>query len=407
MNYANFNILPELEKCLPPLTPEKLETLKQSIIESGVKCPLLVCSINGMNGYYLLDGHNRYRIAHSLGIAYVVDPDNPPEEFDSIDDAKEWIIEFQFGRRDLTPLQREYHLGMRLDQQKKPRGGKHQNEDNVKTAQLIGKQSGLSSATIERRAAKARLINQLGLSEAVNSGSIVKIEVDALKELAEEIDKNPTNKDLIITKALSRSRENNGIMKPVKKSKKLVKPKATTVQEKNSTAAHTDEIPTSEIEAEIENESHCESRIESETGNCDNQDTDSFLDCVENQAPFSHTQVEPSNPEIATEQPKDPVETILDQLRENKDKLDSISNENKQVERKTLRSPKIEASFIEDQSISEYEVNFKLSGRLKVKGISSDGLDKILNNHDSWQFAEKLSKCLSIESINNFNSVIH
>jgi hypothetical protein len=48
--------------------------------------------------HVLIDGHNRYEICHRLGIQF----QTVRKQFESRDDAIEWIINNQFGRRNLS-----------------------------------------------------------------------------------------------------------------------------------------------------------------------------------------------------------------------------------------------------------------------------------------------------------------
>ena len=86
----------EFQALIPPLQPEERSQLESNIKDDGCRDPLVTW--NGV----LIDGHNRYEICTRLGIPF----DTVAVEFESRDDAKIWIIENQFGRRNLQPYTR-------------------------------------------------------------------------------------------------------------------------------------------------------------------------------------------------------------------------------------------------------------------------------------------------------------
>ena len=87
-----MEILQELEILIPPLTSEEFKQLERNILEEGIRDPLVTW--NGI----LVDGHNRYRIAQEHDINYVT----VEKEFENINRVKEWMINNQFGRRNLN-----------------------------------------------------------------------------------------------------------------------------------------------------------------------------------------------------------------------------------------------------------------------------------------------------------------
>jgi len=82
----------EFQGLIPPLSPEELQGLQESILSEGCRDPLVVW--DGV----ILDGHNRYKICQENGLIYSTIEKN----FDTREDAKIWIIRNQMGRRNLT-----------------------------------------------------------------------------------------------------------------------------------------------------------------------------------------------------------------------------------------------------------------------------------------------------------------
>ena len=81
----------EFRTIIPPLTDDEFQRLEKSILAEGVREPIIT-----WNGT-IIDGHNRYRICEKHGLDFKTSE----REFDSRDAAKIWIIENQFGRRNL------------------------------------------------------------------------------------------------------------------------------------------------------------------------------------------------------------------------------------------------------------------------------------------------------------------
>ena len=99
-----MQILKELEVLIPPLTSEEFKQLERNILEEGIRDPLVTW--NGI----LVDGHNRYRIATEYDIDFVT----VEKEFPDMNAVKEWMINNQFGRRNLNNYQRSV-LALQLE----------------------------------------------------------------------------------------------------------------------------------------------------------------------------------------------------------------------------------------------------------------------------------------------------
>jgi len=99
-----MQILKELEVLIPPLTSEEFKQLERNILEEGIRDPLVTW--NGI----LVDGHNRYRIAQEYDIDFVT----VEKEFADMNAVKEWMINNQFGRRNLNNYQRSV-LALQLE----------------------------------------------------------------------------------------------------------------------------------------------------------------------------------------------------------------------------------------------------------------------------------------------------
>lgn len=103
-----ITIDPEFHSLIPPLTPEELSGLAESLRREGCRDPLAVWPSESRN--LLLDGHNRYEICRRLGIAYHI----VAVACRNRDEARVWIIRQQLSRRNLSAYQRA-ELALRLE----------------------------------------------------------------------------------------------------------------------------------------------------------------------------------------------------------------------------------------------------------------------------------------------------
>src|SRR6056297_1957130 len=103
-----MDIREDFKKLIPPLTSEEYKQLEENIIEEGCRDALVTW--NGL----ILDGHNRYKICTEHGINF----DVYEMDFDSEEEAKDWMDKNQLGRRNLTPDQRRVIIGRRYNREK-------------------------------------------------------------------------------------------------------------------------------------------------------------------------------------------------------------------------------------------------------------------------------------------------
>ncbi len=104
-----FDLLidPEFKVLIPPLEPNELKELEESILKEGCRDALVVWKETNT----LLDGHNRLQICKRLGKPYQIKLLSLPDR----DAAKIWVINNQFARRNLSPYQRSV-LALRVEE---------------------------------------------------------------------------------------------------------------------------------------------------------------------------------------------------------------------------------------------------------------------------------------------------
>lgn len=232
-----FHIDPEFKTLIPPLSTEEYAQLEENIKAEGCRDPLVawpqtptVCmhchegggwerfdyKHDGPDGFYswlhkcgktsftplvLLDGHNRFDICNHHEIVF--DYTYAPDTVKTREDAKEWIIENQFGRRNLTPFQRgELSLKKEALVAEKARinkvlAGKHFGESHPKevsvnlpeplepinTRKTLAEQAGVSEKTL----AKVKHVMNNGPQELIEKARKGEVSIDkAFQEVKRE-----------------------------------------------------------------------------------------------------------------------------------------------------------------------------------------------------------------------------
>lgn len=163
----NIQILDELRDFIPPLNQEEYAQLEQNIINYGCKDAILIWETTkekiGQKEiteplYLIVDGHNRYGICKKHGIAFNIQL----LQFSGIKEVKDFMIETQLGRRNLTPQQASFFRGLRYNNEKSEKGKYDRDEHKVHfepyatTAQKLAKEYNVSESTIKRDAAFAK-----------------------------------------------------------------------------------------------------------------------------------------------------------------------------------------------------------------------------------------------------------
>jgi N6-adenosine-specific RNA methylase IME4 len=99
-----IQIKEEFKKLIPALTPEEFKQLESNCLSEGIREKIII-----WNGF-IIDGHNRYEIATKWNLDYQTES----KRFDSENDVREWMINNQFGRRNLSNYQRSI-LALQLE----------------------------------------------------------------------------------------------------------------------------------------------------------------------------------------------------------------------------------------------------------------------------------------------------
>lgn len=145
----------EFKNLIPPLSDEEFRQLEENCVRDGIRDPLVVWPQEDGTDI-LIDGHNRWKI---IGKHYnSLCPLFKRMEFESREDAKEWIIRNQLGRRNIQNYVKA-ELVLRLKpsiaekaQERKLAGKSNLDQKSVqgRTYEKLADISGLSHDTIHR-----------------------------------------------------------------------------------------------------------------------------------------------------------------------------------------------------------------------------------------------------------------
>lgn len=191
-----IRVLDELKVFIPPPIAEEFNQLEKNILRYGCKDALVVwetteqqlvpSSETNEPAYVLVDGHNRYKICVENNLPFSIQL----MPFSSLTEVKDYMIDLQLGRRNLTPQQASYFRGLRYQNEKLDKGKydrddhKVQNEPYGSTAEKLAIEYKVSTSTIKRDAQLAEGLKRLDktLRNKVLSGEI-KIDKKEIRQL--------------------------------------------------------------------------------------------------------------------------------------------------------------------------------------------------------------------------------
>lgn len=171
---GDFRVDEEFKNLIPPLSPDEYKQLEDNILADGIRDPLVVWLVpNGQR--ILVDGHNRFEIAQRHELEFKT----TDIRFENRSDAKAWIIQNQFGRRNLSNYDRSL-LALKLKPmiaaraEERMRAGKadpDQKSGQGKTDRQLATIAGVSHDTIHK-VEKIEAEGSDSLKRQVRSGEI-------------------------------------------------------------------------------------------------------------------------------------------------------------------------------------------------------------------------------------------
>lgn len=169
---------PEFQELIPRLSEEEYKGLEESIKKEGCRDAIIVWRGR------IIDGHNRYKICKENNIKFnTIENTNLKNE----NEAKIWIINNQFSRRNIDPYTRG-ELALELEKLLLGRQGRKEKGANVgtfkgKTRDIIAKSARLGHGTID----KIKLIKEKATPETKQKIKESKISINkAYKDIRRE-----------------------------------------------------------------------------------------------------------------------------------------------------------------------------------------------------------------------------
>jgi N6-adenosine-specific RNA methylase IME4 len=149
-----LQIKEEFKNLIPALTKEEFKQLESNCLEEGIREKIIT-----WNGY-IIDGHNRFEIATRWNLDY----ETENKHFKNENDVREWMINNQFGRRNLSNYQRSV-LALQLEEVFKEKA----KENQIRKPESV-KQISAEQKPIETRKELAKVAN-------VSHDTIAKVKV--------------------------------------------------------------------------------------------------------------------------------------------------------------------------------------------------------------------------------------
>lgn len=186
----------EFSALIPAMAAHEREQLEKNLVaERGARDPIIVWEFN--EKLILLDGHNRYEVCRKHGLGYPV----KRKKFFDRNAARNWVIENQLGRRNITDEQRRYLLGKLWQETSKSDGGRPKTSATVAvvseapvTAETIAAAHGVSERTVHNAAEFAETVDAIGDKSPELKAAILSGEVQASAADLEAIAEAPKRK---------------------------------------------------------------------------------------------------------------------------------------------------------------------------------------------------------------------
>ncbi len=212
---SNIQIDEELKSYIPPLKPDELTGLEASIRKEHVRDKLIVWQ-NEEGKFILVDGHNRFHILQKLHEeGFKISFQTDIIVFPAREAVKDWMINNQLSRRNLTSEQTSYLRGLRYNREKSRHGGSRkgaspQNEDlprpspipeansnqesnpqneDLKTSSRLASEFKVAKATIERDGQYAMGLEKIGLANPELKRSILSGDIKLGKTIIQHLSK--------------------------------------------------------------------------------------------------------------------------------------------------------------------------------------------------------------------------
>lgn len=187
----------EFKNLIPPLTHDERKLLEQNIIKEGCRDPIVVWDGT------IIDGHNRYDICTANDLEYKT----AEVQLSNRNEAINWIIDNQLGKRNVSEKIKEYLIGKRYQSEKNTHGGDRKSEESkakdlplISTAQKIAEQNKVSHQTVKNNEKFAESIDKIAESsgksamDILTTAKVTQEDAKRVSTLAPEVQKEIVEK---------------------------------------------------------------------------------------------------------------------------------------------------------------------------------------------------------------------
>ncbi len=200
----NITVLEELKLLIPPLTKEEHSQLEQNILEEGCREALILWKDG--ERYVLIDGHNRYGICTKNKVDFKIEI----KDFKDLGEVKDWMINNQLGKRNVTEKTKSYLRGTQYTLEKKKgkfKGNQYtgggQSDHKLKTHERLAKMFKVSPKTIQRDEKFALAVDKISDNDADIKNKILNKEINlSAKFITEYATKGTSEQLLLLRKAI-------------------------------------------------------------------------------------------------------------------------------------------------------------------------------------------------------------
>lgn len=170
-----ITIDPEFKNLIPAISDDERKHLEQNIYAAGgVRDPLTLW-LRDDNDWVILDGHNRFEICHRLRLPFPY----YEVEFDTRDEAADWIDRNQLGRRNLSKQDFKLLIGRIYKRAKKTKaeagaskGKSYPRSDEQRTSERIAQEHGVSEKTVRNAGKFHDAVEKLGITGDIARGTV-------------------------------------------------------------------------------------------------------------------------------------------------------------------------------------------------------------------------------------------
>lgn len=188
----------EFQNLVPAISDEERKQLEENIVDYGGARDPLTAWLRGDYDFVLVDGHNRYEICTRLGLPFTVHS----VEFDSRDEAADWIDRNQLGRRNLSKQDYILLVGRRYNRAKRndsghgdQKSGGQNARPKEKASERLAREHRVNEKTVRRAGKFQAAAAKLGIEQEIAAGE-VKASVSEIVQAAESLPDKPTADDI-------------------------------------------------------------------------------------------------------------------------------------------------------------------------------------------------------------------